>query len=89
MHECDIFLTSGVTIGCDMAKNEHFKTKIKIFREKLGITQSDLASLVGVSRETITYLEKGKYNPSLKLAFNISKVFNARIEDIFIFNDYK
>jgi putative transcriptional regulator len=70
-----------------MGKKEHFQTKIKIFREQLNMTQSDLASLVGVSRETITYLEKGKYNPSLKLAFNISKVFNSPIEEIFIFND--
>lgn len=49
------------------------------------MTQEDLAKRVGVRRETIVFLEKGKYNPSLKLAYKIAKVFNAKIEDIFIF----
>lgn len=47
--------------------------------------QSELAELVGVRRETIGHLENGKYNPSLKLALDIAKVFNAKVEDLFEF----
>ncbi|GAJ01881.1 unnamed protein product, partial [marine sediment metagenome] len=45
----------------------------------------DLARRVGVRRETIVFLEKGKYNPSLKLAYDIARTFNERIEEVFIF----
>jgi len=62
------------------------KTKIKEYRAKLNLTQEKLAEMVGVRRETIIFLEKGKYNPSLKLAYNISKSLKASIEDIFIFD---
>jgi putative transcriptional regulator len=51
------------------------------------MTQDDLARRVGVRRETIVFLEQGKYNPSLKLAHDVSRALNARIEDLFIFND--
>lgn len=51
--------------------------------------QSEPASLVGVRRETIGNLENGRYNPSLKLAMDIAKVFNTTVEDIFTFEDYK
>ena len=60
------------------------RTKIKELRAKYNLTQVDLAKKVGVRRETIVFLEKGKYNPSLKLAFDISKVFKMKIEEIFI-----
>ncbi len=63
------------------------KTRIKEYRAKYGLTQAQLAEKVGVRRETIVFLEKGKYNPSLKLAHTISKVLNTSIEDIFIFDD--
>jgi putative transcriptional regulator len=63
------------------------KTRIKEYRARYGLTQAKLAEKVGIRRETIVFLEKGKYNPSLKLAHKISKVLNARIEDIFIFDD--
>lgn len=63
------------------------KTRIKELREKLGITQQALANNVGVTRQTILFLEKGKYNPSLRLAYKISRVLNARIEDLFSFED--
>ncbi len=63
------------------------KTRIKEFRAKFNMTQEELAKKVGVRRETIVFLEKGKYNPSLKLAYKIAKVFNVRIEDIFIFDE--
>jgi putative transcriptional regulator len=63
------------------------KTRIKEFREKFGITQETLAEKVDVTRQTILFLEKGKYNPSLRLAYKISRQLNARIEDIFSFDD--
>ena len=58
---------------------------IKGLRAKANLTQAKLAELVGVRRETIVFLEKGKYNPSLKLAHAISKVFDLTIEEVFIF----
>lgn len=63
------------------------KTHIKHFRLRQDMTQDDLAQKVGVRRETIVFLEKGKYNPSLKLAHNIAKVFHTSIEALFIFED--
>ena len=59
-------------------------TRIKELRARDNLTQVDLAQKVGVRRETIVFLEKGKYNPSLKLAYDISKVFKMRIEEIFV-----
>ena len=60
------------------------KTKIKESRKKLKMTQEQLAEAVGVSRQTINALEQGKYNPSLELAYKISKTLKAKkIEDIF------
>ena len=61
------------------------KTKIKEYREKLPMTQNELAKLVGVRRETIVHLENGKYNPSLKLAMDIAKVFDTTVENLFEF----
>ena len=61
--------------------------RIRELRAKENITQAKLADLVSVRRETIVFLGKGKYNPSLKLAHAIGKVFNLRIEDVFIFDD--
>ncbi len=60
--------------------------RIKEFRARENLTQQDLAQLVDVRRETIVFLEKGKYNPSLKLAYDISKVFKLKIEEVFIFD---
>jgi len=60
------------------------ETRIKELRAKENLTQIELAQKVGVRRETIVFLEKGKYNPSLKLAYDISKVFKMRIEAVFI-----
>jgi putative transcriptional regulator len=59
------------------------KSKIKEYRAKHDMKQEDLAALVGVRRETIYHLEKGKYNPSLVLAHSIAKVFEVRIDEIF------
>ncbi|MCM3639388.1 helix-turn-helix transcriptional regulator [Sporosarcina luteola] len=56
---------------------------IKEMRTEMGLTQDDLAERLEVSRQTIISLEKGRYNPSLILAFKIARLFNCRIEDIF------
>lgn len=63
------------------------RTKIKEYRAKLDMNQEDLARLVGVRRETIVHLEAGRYNPSLKLAYDIAKVFKVAVEEIFLFED--
>jgi len=63
------------------------QTKIREYRAKTGITQEELAARVGVRRETIVFLEKGKYNPSLKLAWRVSRELGASIEEIFIFGE--
>lgn len=62
-------------------------TNIKEHREKALMKQDELAKLVGVRRETIVHLENGRYNPSLKLAMDISKVFNMTVEELFKFID--
>jgi putative transcriptional regulator len=63
------------------------KTRIKEFRARHDLTQADLAKNVGVRRETIVFLEKGKYNPSLMLAHKIAKALESTIEELFIFED--
>ena len=62
-------------------------TKLKEFRERDSLKQADLADLVGVRRETIVNLEKGRYNPSITLAFKISRYFELPIEDIFVYEE--
>ncbi len=64
-----------------------FKTRIKEFRARFDMTQEELANRVKVRRETIVYLEKGKYNPSLKLAHDIAKALKTSVDDLFIFDD--
>jgi len=63
------------------------RTRIKELRARYDMTQEDLARKVGVRRETILFIEKGKYNPSLKLAHDISRALQTTIEEIFIFDD--
>ena len=63
------------------------KTKIKEYREQAGMKQNELAEMVGARRETIVHLESGKYNPSLKLAMDIAKVFGVTVEEMFEFVD--
>ena len=63
------------------------KTRIKEFRARHNLTQEKLAEMVGVRRETIIFLEQGKYSPSLRLAHNVAKVLKTAIDDIFIFDD--
>ena len=64
-----------------------FRTRIKELRARYDLTQDDLAKKVGVRRETILYLEKGKYNPSLILSHKIAEVLKTTIDDLFIFAD--
>jgi putative transcriptional regulator len=60
-------------------------SRIRELRARDQLTQMDLARKVGVRRETIVFLEKGKYNPSLKLAYDIARVFEMKIEEVFVF----
>jgi putative transcriptional regulator len=63
------------------------KNRIREYRLKNNLTQEKLAEAVGVRRETIIFLEQGKYNPSLKLAHNVATVLKMAIDEIFIFDD--
>ncbi|MBK3519440.1 helix-turn-helix transcriptional regulator [Carboxylicivirga marina] len=63
------------------------KNRIKELRARDSLTQLDLAKAVNVRRETIVFLEKGKYNPSLQLAFDIAKLFKLTIEEVFLMED--
>jgi len=63
------------------------RTRIKELRARHNLTQDDLAKKVGVRRETILYMEKGKYNPSLKLAHDVAKALKTTIDQVFFFDD--
>lgn len=63
------------------------KNKLEDIRKKNGITQEQLANALEVSRQTVSSLEKGRYNPSIILAFKIAKFFDLKIEDIFIYEE--
>ena len=63
------------------------KTRVKEYRARLNLTQEKLAEMVGVRRETVIFLEKGKYNPSLKLANRIARALKASIDELFLFDD--
>lgn len=63
------------------------KTRMPELRARHELTQEQLAKIVGVQRETIVHLEKGRYNPSLRLAYKISRALQSSIEDVFSFTD--
>jgi len=63
------------------------KNKIKVYRAMHDLTQEDLAKSIGVTRQTILAIEKGKYVPSLDLAFRISRHFKVNIEEVFSYED--
>lgn len=63
------------------------RTKIKELRARYDLTQDELAEMVGVTRQTMLYLEKGKYNPSLLLAHKVAKALKSSIQDVFIIED--
>ena len=70
-----------------MSKNKYrFESKIHVYRATKRMTQQELADLAGVSRQTIMQLERNRYNPSMMLAYSISKVFDVTIEDLFDFS---
>ena len=73
---------SGIT-----SPEDPMQTRIKEYRAKYSLTQEDLARAVGVRRETIVFLEQGKYNPSLKLAHDVARTLHAGIDEIFIFDE--
>lgn len=62
------------------------ENKVKEFRKSAGWTQADLGERLNVSRQTIVAIEKGKYDPSLPLAFQIAKIFESKIEELFLFS---
>lgn len=69
-------------------KNKYsFDSKIHVYRATKRMSQQELADLVGVSRQTIIQLERNRYNPSMMLAYNIAKVFDVAIEDLFDFKE--
>ncbi len=63
------------------------QTRIKEFRSRANLTQEELARAVGVRRETIVFLEQGKYNPSLRLAHDVARALGTTIDDLFVFDD--
>ncbi len=63
------------------------KNNLELLRKKKGISQEELAQVMGVSRQTIHSLEKGKYNPSILLAFKLAKYFGLTIEEVFIYEE--
>jgi putative transcriptional regulator len=63
------------------------RTRIRELREEHGLTQEALAREVDVTRQTILFMEKGKYNPSLRLAYRIARVFGRPLEEVFSFKD--
>ena len=64
-----------------------FRTRIHELRKGMSMQQAELAERVGVRRETIGKLENGKYNPSLKLAIDIARVFGKTVEEVFLFDE--
>lgn len=70
-------------------KEKHLENKVEYLRKMCGISQADFAKALGVSRQTVSSIENGKYNPSLELAFAISDFFDRQIEEIFIYESVK
>lgn len=63
------------------------KTRMKEFRARYDLTQAQLANMLGVRRETILFIEQGKYNPSLRLAHRITMALNSTLDELFRFDD--
>jgi putative transcriptional regulator len=68
-----------------MGDNQYVQTNLKVYRAMHDLTQEDLADAIGVTRQTVIAMEKGKYNPSLELAFKIAHYFKVKIEDVFFY----
>lgn len=72
----------------DINRLDYMETKIRQFRQEKGLTQQELADSVGVTRQTVNALENARYNPSLLLAYKITKILGKNyIEDVFSFDD--
>ena len=84
---CQTYLFRKGDVDSNVSRGYTVQTRIKEYRSRLSMTQDDLARKVGVRRETIVFLEQGKYNPSLRLAHDVSRSLHARIDDLFIFDD--
>lgn len=67
------------------SKYQYFKTRIKVLRAEKDITQEELAEAIGVSRTTILEIERGTFNPSLKLSFKIANYFNKKVDEVFTY----
>ena len=63
------------------------KNKVRALREKMNLTQAELGKLAGVSRQAINAIETGKFDPSIRLAYSLSKIFSRKIEEVFDFED--
>ena len=63
------------------------KNRLELLRKERGLKQDELAEILEVSRQTVSSLENGKYNPSILLAFKIARVFQCTIEDVFIYEE--
>jgi putative transcriptional regulator len=95
--EC--FLASMVHVDIHVLHLQHYslfppetgclgmKTRIKEFRARHDLTQAQLADLLGVRRETISFIEQGKYNPSLHLAYRIARTLKSTLDELYIFDD--
>ncbi len=70
-----------------MGNGTPMKNKIKVFRAMNDLTQDSLAHAIGVNRQTILAIEKGKYVPSLDLAFRIARYFKVNVEEVFVYDD--
>ena len=79
--------SSSLGTSVNLVPEGRMKNKIKVFRAMHDLTQEDLAHDVGVTRQTILAIEKGKYDPSLELAFRMARRFQVTIEEIFVFED--
>lgn len=71
----------------EQPEGEWMQTRMKEFRARMDMTQAALAEAVGVRRETIVFLEKGKYNPSLRLAWQVACALETSIDELFLFGD--
>lgn len=63
------------------------RNKVRTLREKMNLTQAELGKLAGVSRQAINAIETGKFDPSIRLAYSLSKIFSKTIEEVFDFED--
>lgn len=71
----------------NMDTSLQMKNRVRVYRAIHDLTQEELAKKIGVTRQTVLAIEKGKYSPSLDLAFKIAKIFGVKIEEIFIYED--